>query len=191
MEFNSLSYLKEGTAQQQSAYRALHSLDLFNYLSEYYPLLTGTVPLRIDIDSSDLDICCEVHTPKLFVDQVTKEYGDLPSFQVLRMLSHNLLAILIRFRYQSWPIELFGQPLPATKQHAYRHMIVEHRILQLASVAFREQIKELKQQGIKTEPAFAQLLNLQGDPYQAVLNLENYSDDQLWQLLSSKGYTGK
>ena len=70
-------------------------------------------------------------------------------------------------------------------------MMVEHRILQLANVAFREEIKALKQRGVKTEPAFTQLLDLPGDPYQAVLDLENYSDEQLWKLLSSRGYSGK
>lgn len=190
MKFNYLSYLKEGNARQQSAYQALRSLGLFDHLSEYRPLLAGTIPLGIDVVSSDLDICCEVYEPLSFVQTVSSRYSYLPEFYVDSNPTPHLSTI-IRFSYQKWPVELFGQPLPAIKQHAYRHMIIEHRILQLANVAFREEIKALKQRGVKTEPAFTQLLDLPGDPYQAVLDLENYSDEQLWKLLSSRGYSGK
>ena len=40
-------------------------------------------------------------------------------------------------------------------------------------------VKELKEKGVKTEPAFARLLGLDGDPYVAVLGLENVSDEDI------------
>jgi hypothetical protein len=49
-----------------------------------------------------------------------------------------------------------------------------------------DKVKLLKQNGIKTEPAFAQLLALQGDPYEAMLNLETYSDIELINLISKR-----
>ena len=43
----------------------------------------------------------------------------------------------------------------------------------------KSKVIELKQSGQKTEPAFAALLQLQGDPYAAMLKLEKLSDDEL------------
>jgi hypothetical protein len=49
-------------------------------------------------------------------------------------------------------------------------MITEFRILQLRGEEFRHDIIALKKSGLKTEPAFASLLGLSGDPYEALLN---------------------
>lgn len=51
-------------------------------------------------------------------------------------------------------------------------MLVEHQILAQKGKDFRAKIIDLKKMGIKTEPAFAQLLGLQGDPYKSLLKLE-------------------
>jgi len=182
-----LSYLKNGNPRQQSAYQTLVRLNIFSYLSKYRPLLTGTVPLGIDIESSDLDISCEVYEHRSFIQQVGSRYGDLSEFAV-ESTNTAYHSIIIRFYYQPWVIELFGQPLPTMQQHAYRHMMVEHQILQLASANFCRKVRELKQQGIKTEPAFAQLLNLSGNPYRAMLSLEKFSEQQLSHLLTNRGY---
>jgi hypothetical protein len=56
------------------------------------------------------------------------------------------------------------------EQVAYRHMVVEWNILAANDDNFRGEIIRLKKSGMKTEPAFAQLLQLDGDPYQALLS---------------------
>ncbi len=43
----------------------------------------------------------------------------------------------------------------------------------------------LKHQGLETEPAFARLLSLAGDPYEAMVDLEIWSDDELRRLLDN------
>jgi hypothetical protein len=58
-------------------------------------------------------------------------------------------------------------------------MVVESRLLDILGPDFRNGIIALKKQGIKTEPAFARMLGLSGDPYRAVLAIENYGDEQL------------
>lgn len=69
-------------------------------------------------------------------------------------------------------IEIFGQTIPTKQQFAYRHMMVEHNLLNKYGEVFRQQIIELKRQGHKTEPAFAIALNLTGDPYMELLKFE-------------------
>lgn len=148
MNFTDPSYLQHGNVQQQSAYRVLTELHIFSSLAEFQPVLTGTFPLGINAPGSDLDISCAVYDPKRFVTLATNEYGKLPRFQVKQAIFSNLLTVLIRFNYQRWPIELFGQALPSLRQSAYRHMVAEHRILQLANPSFFQRVKELKSKGI-------------------------------------------
>ena len=50
-------------------------------------------------------------------------------------------------------------------------MIIEHKILAAHDNDFKTEIIKLKQAGLKTEPAFARLLGLDGDPYEALLKL--------------------
>jgi hypothetical protein len=50
-------------------------------------------------------------------------------------------------------------------------MIIEHRVLIEKGEKFRQEIIKLKRQGLKTEPAFAKLLGLDGNPYEALLKL--------------------
>jgi len=45
----------------------------------------------------------------------------------------------------------------------------EFQILEKEGEAFKHKIIALKKQGVKTEPAFAKVLDLVGDPYEAIL----------------------
>jgi len=54
-------------------------------------------------------------------------------------------------------------------------MVTEYDILNHFGEDFRQQIIALKKAGYKTEPAFANILNLKGDPYTALLEFKlNY-----------------
>lgn len=76
-----------------------------------------------------------------------------------------------------------GRDIPCNmepvRSNAYRHMLVEARVLRLLGGEFMRRVVELKEKGVKTEPAFARLLGLDGDPYVAVLGLENVSDEDI------------
>jgi hypothetical protein len=48
-------------------------------------------------------------------------------------------------------------------------MLIEHRLLLKHGEAFKNKVIELKQNGLKTEPAFAKLLGIEGDPYEELL----------------------
>ena len=80
---------------------------------------------------------------------------------------------------ENWPIEIFGQNITTTEQNGYLHMIIEDRLLNLFGKKLIEQIIQLKSQGMKTEPAFAKILKLEGDPYLKLLEFNNWTDDEL------------
>lgn len=63
-----------------------------------------------------------------------------------------------------------------------RHFYIERRLLTLEP-RLRAIVTDLKRTGVKTEPAFAQVLALKGDPYEALLPLELISDLELRALL--------
>ncbi len=58
-------------------------------------------------------------------------------------------------------------------------MIVESRLLTLYGNDFKNKVIKLKKEGMKTEPAFASLLNLKGNPYKELLLFENYTDEEI------------
>jgi hypothetical protein len=169
-DFTSLHYLQTGNAKQQAVYRLLTGHRVFLRLAAFHPVLAGTIPLEIDTSESDLDILCQVPDLHHFAALLRKEFGAYPQFELSDIQAQQGLPTLIgRFRLETFPVEIFGQNKPVTQQQAYRHLLIEYRILQERGEAFRRQIVALKQQGIKTEPAFAQLLGLPGNPYTALL----------------------
>lgn len=86
---------------------------------------------------------------------------------------------MCRFRLSGIPVELFVGRQDPLQSAGYRHMKVEYRLLELFGEGLRSKVHRLRRQGMKTEPAFAQALGLGGDPYRALLGLENVPDEEL------------
>ncbi len=180
IDFRDIAYLRDGNARQRAAYQALHALGVIERLADYGPVLAGTVPLNVDVAGSDLDILCEVHDFARFDADLTAAFGHCEGFRVTEPRSRmGGVSMTASFDHGGFIIEPFGQPLPAERQSAYRHMVVEARLLALGGAAFRRRIVALKRSGVKTEPAFAQCLGLDGDPYLALLDLEALDDSRL------------
>ena len=108
------------------------------------------------------------------------------------------LSLSIDFDLFGFAFGLFAQDAPSAEQHAYRHMLIEHRLLCLLGDDFRGAVRRLREGGLKTEPAFAAALGsafwaavigavggeveseaIPKDPYAALLLLEDFSDDVL------------
>lgn len=178
-----IEYLGSGTPLQQEVYRLLSEHRLVEVLEAYDPILVGTVPLDIQIPDSDLDLICEVHHFEAFRNEVTSLFGHYPGFSVHQRVVQGIPRIKVNFHCMDWPVELFGQPIPTHLQNGYRHMIVEARMLAMYGESFKQRIISLKLAGLKTEPAFAKLLHLDGDPYERLLELADKSDLELLKLL--------
>ena len=172
IDFTNINYLEIGNAKQQAVFRLFTKYRIFQILESYQPILAGTIPIEIDIDSSDLDILCHVANIAEFKEILQNEFANHENFEMHETLTNGSPTIICRFVLENFPIEIFGQNKASDKQQAYRHLLIEYRLLQEKGNDFRQKIIALKQQGIKTEPAFALLLGLSGNPYEALLEIE-------------------
>lgn len=183
-----IDYLMQGNARQQEACRALRKLRMMEELEQYHPVLVGTVPIDVDIPGSDLDVICQVKEgkQKAFEVLLKRAFGGLDGFECAARVVDGLPRQVGRFRHEGWMVEVFGQPVPVEEQNGYRHMVVEDRLLELMGDGGREAIRRLKLQGLKTEPAFARLLQLEGDPYLKLLEMYNWTPEQLEELVRGR-----
>lgn len=172
IDFTRLDYLKSGNAKQKRAYQVLTEHRVFDTLQAFDPVLTGTIPITIDIDTSDLDIICCFASADHFENHLQDAFGTAENFRLFTPKRSG--AVAASFTLEGFLIEIYGQSIPVRDQAAYRHMITEYKILQEKGEAFRQQIIELKKQGLKTEPAFGKLLGIEGDVYEKLLNLYNF-----------------
>jgi len=172
MNFDTIEYLKYGTNKQRKAYKTLTEENILTILENFDPILAGTVPLEIDIANSDLDIICYFTDITTFVETIKRHFGKEKGFSTKEVLISGNTSIVANFLVNEFEIELFGQNIPTRKQLGYRHMIIEYNLLQQYGAELRKRIVSLKNQGYKTEPAFAIELNLPGDPYDSLLKFE-------------------
>jgi len=190
VNWRDLTYLLDMGEVQKSAYVTLKDLDIFSVLKDYDPVLVGTIPLDINIEGSDLDIVCHVKDLGGFESLVKRAYGHLNSYTSNTVQGRNGDVCVINFYTDNFEIELYAQNVPSSLQNAYRHMDIEYRVLELASDTFKVEVVSCKSSGLKTEPTFAKLLNLSGDPYQALLDIETLETSDLIKLLKKCGYAG-
>lgn len=182
-DWSDLSYLAAGTPRQRAAYAALHHLHIPSILAPYGPVLAGTIPLGLDLEGSDLDIICEAPDLGAFQRTVTSAFGAHQDFRAAIKDKAGLPSVIAGFMARGFPIELFAQQQSATQQRACLHLDIEARLLRLGGEPTLLAIRGLRRQGLKTEPAFAHHLQLQGDPYLALLDLARCDDAALLTLL--------
>lgn len=181
-DWANIEYLLNGNAKQQQSYNILMNANILRILKEYSPILVGTIPLEIDIEKSDLDIICEVHNFYEFEKLIKNSFQKYENFNINKINGNQ--AIVVNFFIKEFEIEIYGQAIPTKEQYGYRHMIIEDKILKLGGNKLKREIINLKRNGMKTEPAFAKYLNLNGNPYEELLKLENMSNRDIELLLS-------
>ncbi len=109
---------------------------------------------------------------KEFISLLKLNFENEISFSINQKVFDNDGAVIARFQIAGFEVEIFGQNKAIEKHLAYRHLLIEFKLLKTKGEQFRESIIELKKNGMKTEAAFCKLLNLTGDPYHALLSLE-------------------
>lgn len=168
-----ISYLKEGNNRQKTCYEVLIETRILSILSDFTPVVIGTIPIEIDIPDSDLDIAC-CASPKEIKEIVRRNFNNFPGFS--DRLDNNIYVA--NFSYKGLAIEIYAEPQPVENQNGFRHMIIEDRILKIAGNIFRHEIVKLKLSGYKTEPAFGKLLNMR-NPYTELIDLNLLTDNEL------------
>jgi len=168
IDFTTIDYLKDGNERQSKAFEVLTKYKIFEKLSNFSPILAGTIPIEIDIEGSDLDIICEVKDKVEFKKLLKEIFDHSTNFKIREDVINDEDCIILNVFINDFEIEIFGQNKPTILQNAYLHMIAEYKILKEKGEDFKQKIIDLKKKGIKTEPAFGMLLNLE-NPYQDLL----------------------
>lgn len=169
MNFLNLDYLKNGSEIQKRIFTVLENHQIFQKLKAYKPILAGTFPIGINTEGSDLDIILETDDFETLKKLLINEFKDQEQFSLNLIQINEVESLICQFQLDEFPIEIFAQNKPTHHQNAYLHMIKEFEVLEKEGEEFRRKIIELKELGLKTEPAFAQLLGLCGDPYLELL----------------------
>lgn len=170
--FKNTTYLKEGNKRQRELYRLLESYNILEQLEEFDPIVVGTIPIEIDIESSDVDIVLYAENSDTLITILKDRFSGWDAFQIISTEGEKPVTVC-NFILENTSFELYGTTIPTDQQPGYIHMVKECEILRREGSEFRQEVIELKRQGIKTEPAFCRLLGLTGeDPYQELLELD-------------------
>ncbi|TGL58770.1 DUF4269 domain-containing protein [Leptospira sarikeiensis] len=144
----------------------LENHNILSILAEFSPEFVGSIPIRVDLPGSDIDIICE---SKPSLPEVLRSFSKYPDFHISEKVLGGISSLICRFKLDTEKLEIVAQRVPSKRQVAYLHMIIEERILLQKGENFRVSVLELKKKGKTTEEAFAELLNLEGNPYSALL----------------------
>ena len=157
---------------------------LFRELDAFHPTLVGTFPLGLQVEGSDLDIvcaCAELDSFERSVRDVVTALG-IADVRVERLAVP--AAVVVAFSWEGTAIEVFGEVRDVSAQAGFRHLMIEGQLLVCGGRALRDRVRALKRAGAKTEPAFARVLGLAGDPYAALLELERWPPERMQRLVA-------
>jgi hypothetical protein len=171
-DFKNISYLKTGNQKQQLAFEVLMKNKILENLTDFDPILVGTIPINIDIENSDLDIICYWKNKSDFIKRIKALFEKESNFGIQEIVIDHRDSVVANFHIDAFEIEIFGQNVPTDLQNGYKHMIIEDKILRSKDENFRLEIINLKEKGLKTEPAFGLLLGLKGNIYEELLDFK-------------------
>lgn len=161
---------------------------VFRRLADFDPRWVGSIPLDIHGPGADADIACSGGSDLAAFAGALKaafaEYGA----RVTDNVHAGEPSIIARFELEGLPVEIYGRSRPVETHESYVHWLAEHRLLTLASGRLRDDVRAAKAAGLKTEPAFAKVLGLGGDPHAELLKLASPGDAALLALLERAGY---
>lgn len=165
----------------------LDAAGVFSSLVAFDPRFVGSIPLDVHGPQADADIACGQVEPEAF-KRALRTFSNRPGFTLSDTTHCGEPSIIARFEIDELPVEIYGRARPVETHESYVHWLAEDRLLRLASPRLRVDVRTLKAEGIKTEPAFAACLKLGDNPYVELLKLASPSDAALTAILDGAGY---
>lgn len=170
----------------EKVFHALKSSNILKCLKEFYPfLVAGTFPLDINVEKSDLDILLSSEDLSLVKNIILENFKNFLIFKCNQSLVQNEQALITSFSYHGISIEIFCQQIPSVLQKGYLHFLIEERLLKLGGLEFKQKVKAARIHGLKTEPAFAKVLDLKGDSFEELLILQKKNNQELKALIKA------
>ncbi|KMS51544.1 phage capsid protein [Sphingobium cupriresistens LL01] len=162
-------------------------MNILTTLSRYDPHVAGTPPLGLDVPTSDIDILCHALDLDRFTTHVWNAFNSSADFRIWQW-SGGDKPVIAAFKAEGWQFEIFGQARPVEQQRGWRHFLVEQRLIRLGGKDFVEAVMAFRRSGMKTEPAFAAALDMEGDPYELLFDIASLDEDALVGFLHKAGY---
>ncbi|WP_428684177.1 DUF4269 domain-containing protein [Reyranella sp.] len=157
---------------------------LLTALARFDPHVAGTPPLGLDLPGSDIDVICQATDAEAFTKTLWDFASPFDGFTI-HQWTNDGRPVVASFHLDGWPVEVFGDPRPVAGQPGLRHFEIERRLLALGGHGLRAAVMQCRREGLKTEPAFARVLGLEGDPYAALLALEQMPDADVVRMLNA------
>jgi len=187
-----LDYLAHGNPRQRSAH-ALLTAGVWDELAAQCAdmALVSTLAIGLDRPGSDLDILCQHPDPAEFAATFAKQGWHASAKGDNVWLLERSFSCLDQSCAVSgsdksdarWPLELYVTPAPIETLNGWRHLTLMATLLERFGDAFYREVLRLRlDEGLKGEAAMCRLLGLAGDPYEALLTLEECNLAELtWQ----------
>ncbi|WP_241984207.1 DUF4269 domain-containing protein [Aliidiomarina sedimenti] len=157
------------------AEKAIHVSEVLNKLQSYSPEVVSTIFVSLDTSESDIDIVCTYQEQEAFIEEFESAYSGYEAYSLSPRNDH----ALGRFHCNQFLFEVYASKTPVQLQAAFRHYQVMKRLVKVGGNEFIDRIRQLKESGLKTEPAICRVLGISGEPYAAVLELERWSEQEL------------
>jgi hypothetical protein len=186
--FHSPGELLHDHPLEKKIFETFSQIHFFENMATYQPQLVGTQPLFIDGTESGLDLLCYCQSFNEFQRDVEWHFKHEYRFNLSKGHSRGEDFLMASFETNGILIEVFGQKIPSRQQDAYKHMIVEGRLLYLGGETSVEAVKKAKTSGIKTEPAFGEVFKLPGDAHTTLLELYTAPESQLQHMVRTAGF---
>ncbi len=166
-----ITFLCRGTPRQRAAWRTLQRLGILELLAPFRARLAGTIPIDVDIPGSDLDIICEAANLDALQQVLTTHFSHYPGFRCVHKTRYGHPILLCEFQTDDFPIQIYASSTPVDRQRAWVHMVAEAALLARGGEQAKAAVRALKRAGMKTEPAFAHVFGLAGDPYDVLYQI--------------------